>query len=170
MGTDPVSKESGSVPGVAVWQVETGSDEETRSVGRHLADILPKKAVVLLTGDLGAGKTTITKGIAAGRGAASPNEVSSPTYTLIHEYGQPARIYHVDLYRLDSLQEAARLGLEELFEREALVLVEWGERFPELFPDNAWQIRLTQLPESDGRLIELFGPVATPLARPAPKR
>ena len=138
----------------SVLRFETHSDEETRALGRHLAEVLPPTGVVLLIGDLGAGKTTLTKGIAEGRGAASADEVSSPTFTLIHEYGDPAKIYHVDLYRLDERREAERLGLEELLERPALVLVEWGERFPDLFPENRSEIRIRHL-SGDRRAFEV---------------
>src|SRR6202035_2564996 len=109
-------------------EFETHSDEETRALGRRLAQMLPDRGVVVLTGELGAGKTTIAKGIVEGRGIASADDVSSPTFTLIHEYGQPLGIYHVDLYRLNTLDEARRLGLEDLFEQPVLILVEWGER------------------------------------------
>ena len=96
---------------------------------------------MLLIGDLGAGKTTLAKGIAKGLGIA-PEEVTSPTFTLIHEYSD--RLYHIDLYRLDDERAVARLGLEELFERDAVVLIEWGERFPVLLPENRVEIRLTR--------------------------
>lgn len=122
---------------------------------------------MLLTGDLGAGKTTLTKGIVEGRRAAEPDEVSSPTFTLIHEYGDPVSVYHADLYRLETLEQAARLGLDELFERSALVLVEWGERFAGLFPPDAWQIRITASGEGeDRRKIEIFSPGANPPTPP----
>ena len=78
----------------------------------------------------------------SGLGAAPPEEVSSPTFTLIHEYGSQGRVYHVDLYRLDEPREVANLGLEELFDREAIVLVEWGERFPQFLPANRTEIRI----------------------------
>jgi tRNA threonylcarbamoyladenosine biosynthesis protein TsaE len=94
----------------------------------------------LLIGNLGAGKTTIAKGIVKGLGAAHPDEVSSPTFTLIHEYGPT--VYHVDLYRLDRAEQVASIGLDEIFERRAVVLVEWGERFPELMPEERVEIRL----------------------------
>jgi tRNA threonylcarbamoyladenosine biosynthesis protein TsaE len=110
---------------------ETRSEEETIQLGRRIAAQLPRRAVVLLIGNLGAGKTTLAKGIVSGLGAAQPEEVSSPTFTLIHEYG---RVYHVDLYRLDRPEQVAGIGLEELFDRDAVVLIEWGERFPELRP------------------------------------
>src|SRR5690242_11652376 len=104
----------------------TRSEEETISLGERLAAELPPRAVVLLIGNLGAGKTTLAKGIVKGIGAAPPEEVSSPTFTLIHEYGP--KVYHIDLYRLDTEREVETLGLEEIFDKDALVLIEWGER------------------------------------------
>jgi tRNA threonylcarbamoyladenosine biosynthesis protein TsaE len=120
----------------------TGSEEETIALGMQLGKTFPAKAVVLLIGNLGAGKTTLAKGIVQGMGAGEPDQVSSPTYTLIHEYGSPPGVYHIDLYRLESAREAAALGLEEIFDRSALVLMEWGERFPELLPAERIEVRL----------------------------
>jgi tRNA threonylcarbamoyladenosine biosynthesis protein TsaE len=120
----------------------TNSEEETIAFGERLAAGLPRRAVVLLIGELGAGKTTLAKGIVKGLGAADPDEVSSPTFTLIHEYGAARKVYHVDMYRLESAREADALGLEEIFDREAVVLVEWGERFPRLMPAQRIEIRL----------------------------
>jgi tRNA threonylcarbamoyladenosine biosynthesis protein TsaE len=120
----------------------TASEEETISLGERLAGDLPRRGVVLLIGNLGAGKTTLAKGIVRGRGAAEPDDVSSPTFTLIHEYGKGATVYHIDLYRLDEAQQVATLGLEEIFDRDALVLIEWGERFPELMPAVRTEIYL----------------------------
>jgi tRNA threonylcarbamoyladenosine biosynthesis protein TsaE len=133
---------------------ETHSDEETREVGRQLASLLPEKATVLLSGNLGAGKTTLAKGIIAGRGAAEAEEVVSPTFTLIHEYGSPVTVYHIDLYRLETIDEVRHLGIEDLFDSDALVLIEWGERFPELLPDHRIDIRITQTGD-DNRAIEI---------------
>jgi len=118
----------------------TNSADETVGLGERLAAELPAKAVVLLIGNLGAGKTTLAKGIVKGLGAAQPDEVSSPTFTLIHEYS-PA-VYHIDLYRLDRPAQVATLGLDEIFDRGAVVLIEWGERFPELMPADRVEIRL----------------------------
>jgi tRNA threonylcarbamoyladenosine biosynthesis protein TsaE len=129
----------------------TSSEEETIAFGEQLASRLPAKCVVLLIGNLGAGKTTLAKGIAKGLGI-NPDEVSSPTFTLIHEYSD--RLYHVDLYRLDDARSVARLGLEELFDRQAVVLIEWGERFAELMPRDRVEIRLTRTAE-DEREIEI---------------
>jgi tRNA threonylcarbamoyladenosine biosynthesis protein TsaE len=131
---------------------ETNSEEETIELGRHIAVALPRRAVVLLIGNLGAGKTTLAKGIVSGLGAAEPEEVSSPTFTLIHEYGSheygDARAYHIDLYRLDRPEEVATLGLDEIFDRDAVVLVEWGERFPDLMPARRIEIRLESISEN----------------------
>jgi tRNA threonylcarbamoyladenosine biosynthesis protein TsaE len=132
----------------------TASEEETISLGERLARELPRRGVVLLIGNLGAGKTTIAKGIVRGRGAAEPDEVSSPTFTLIHEYGPDASVYHIDLYRLDEPRQVATLGLEEIFDRDALVLIEWGERFPQLMPAVRTEIRIRAVAD-DEREIEV---------------
>jgi tRNA threonylcarbamoyladenosine biosynthesis protein TsaE len=130
-----------------VKSFETRSEEETIDLGRKIASELPKKAVVLLIGNLGAGKTTLAKGILSGLGAANPEEVTSPTFTLIHEYGG-GRAYHIDLYRLDTPQQVATLGLDEILDRNAVILIEWGEGFPELFPAERIEIRLQPVAES----------------------
>jgi tRNA threonylcarbamoyladenosine biosynthesis protein TsaE len=118
----------------------TSSEEETIELGRKIAASLPKKCCVLLIGNLGAGKTTLAKGIISGLGVAAAEEVVSPTFTLIHEY---RGAFHIDLYRLDKIEQVATLGLDEIFDRDAVVLIEWGERFPELMPDWRIEIRLT---------------------------
>jgi tRNA threonylcarbamoyladenosine biosynthesis protein TsaE len=130
----------------------TQSEEATIALGEALAAELPLKALVLLIGNLGAGKTTLAKGIVKGLKAGEPDDVSSPTFTLIHEYG--SSVYHVDLYRLDTAAQVASLGLEEIFDRPAVVLIEWGERFPELMPKERLEIRLRSTGE-DSREIEV---------------
>jgi tRNA threonylcarbamoyladenosine biosynthesis protein TsaE len=132
----------------------TASEDATIALGERLAQALPRKRVVLLIGDLGAGKTTLAKGIVHGLGAAEPDDVSSPTFTLIHEYGSDGRVYHIDLYRLDEAREVATLGLEELFDREAIVLIEWGERFAEILPQERTEIRIGTV-ANDEREIEV---------------
>jgi tRNA threonylcarbamoyladenosine biosynthesis protein TsaE len=124
----------------------TETEDETIALGEQLAAELPAAVVVLLIGQLGAGKTTLAKGIVKGLGAGRPDDVSSPTFTLIHEYS--ASVYHIDLYRLDTAEEVATLGLDEIFDRRAVVLIEWGERFPELMPENRIEIRLRSTGES----------------------
>jgi tRNA threonylcarbamoyladenosine biosynthesis protein TsaE len=130
----------------------TASEEETIALGEKLARELPRRAAVLLIGNLGAGKTTLAKGIVKGLGAAEPDEVSSPTFTLIHEYGEPPKVYHIDLYRLERAEEVRSLGLEELFEKEAVILIEWGERFPKIMPSERIEIRI-EAGEGDQRKI-----------------
>jgi tRNA threonylcarbamoyladenosine biosynthesis protein TsaE len=130
----------------------TQSEEATIALGEKLAAELPPKAVVLLSGNLGAGKTTLAKGIVKGLGAAEPDEVSSPTFTLIHEYSPT--VYHIDLYRLDREEQVATLGLDEIFDRTAVVLIEWGERFERLMPEERIEIRLRATGENS-REIEV---------------
>ena len=124
------------------------------ALGERLASELPRSGVVLLIGNLGAGKTTIAKGIVRGRGAAEHHDVSSPTFTLIHEYGPFGNMYHIDLYRLEEARQVATLGLEEIFDRDALVLVEWGERFPQLMPAQRTEIYI-RTTGNDEREIEV---------------
>lgn len=131
----------------------TASEAETVELGRRLSRELPPRGVVLLIGNLGAGKTTLAKGIVSGLGAAPAEEVSSPTFTLIHEYGE-GRAYHIDLYRLEQSREAESLGLEEIFDRDAMALIEWGERFPRLMPQERTEIRIRAL-AGDEREIEV---------------
>jgi tRNA threonylcarbamoyladenosine biosynthesis protein TsaE len=130
----------------------TGSEEETIQLGERLGAMFERPKVVLLIGNLGAGKTTLAKGIAAGAGAARPDDVSSPTFPLIHEYGDPPEVFHVDLYRLDSMEEVRTLGLEEYFARPALVVMEWAERFPAILPEERIEIRIEALPDESRRI------------------
>ena len=140
------------------WRIvpvyRTASEEETVALGERLAGELPGRGVVLLIGNLGAGKTTLAKGIVRGRGAAEHDDVSSPTFTLIHEYGPLGNVYHIDLYRLEEARQVATLGLEEIFDRDALVLIEWGERFPQLMPAERTEIYIRPR-ENDEREIEV---------------
>ena len=109
----------------------TKSAEETIALGRDLAKLLAPPKLVVLRGDLGAGKTTLVKGIAEGFAAASQEDVTSPTFTLIHEYrGPAATVYHVDLYRIDTQRELDTLALDDLMTPQSILLIEWGEKFP----------------------------------------
>jgi tRNA threonylcarbamoyladenosine biosynthesis protein TsaE len=129
----------------------THSEEETIELGRRIARDLPHRATVLLIGNLGAGKTTLAKGIVSELTSVLMDEVASPTFTLIHEYGE-ASVYHIDLYRLETLQEVATLGLDEIFDHDAVVLIEWGERFPEVLPKSRFEIRLAALADDSRRI------------------
>ncbi len=114
-------------------EITTQSAEETIAFGRTLAELLSPPKLVLLRGDLGAGKTTLVKGIAAAFEAAAEEDVTSPTFTLVHEYRGPrANLYHIDLYRIDTLRELETLGLDDLRSENSILLIEWGEKFPRL--------------------------------------
>ncbi len=128
------------------------SPEETRELGRRMARDLRAPELVLLIGDLGAGKTTLTQGLLEGLGVARAEDVSSPTFSLIHEYGRDPKVYHIDLYRLDRVPELDTLGLDELWERDAIVLIEWGEKFSAELPGRRTEIRISYL-EDDRREV-----------------
>jgi tRNA threonylcarbamoyladenosine biosynthesis protein TsaE len=121
----------------------TSSEDQTIALGEEIGRGLGRRAVVLLIGELGAGKTTIAKGIIQGLGAAAPEDVASPTFTLIHEFGEDPKVYHIDLYRIERASDVLSLGLDDLLDQEAILLVEWGERFPELWPPDRIEIHLS---------------------------
>jgi tRNA threonylcarbamoyladenosine biosynthesis protein TsaE len=121
--------------GMKEKRFKTRSETGTLAMGERVAEmLLPAPKLIVLRGDLGAGKTTLVKGVAASLGAAEASDVTSPTFTLVHEYvGPKVRLYHLDLYRLETERELLTLGLEEIAEQpDALVLVEWGEKFPSI--------------------------------------
>jgi tRNA threonylcarbamoyladenosine biosynthesis protein TsaE len=124
----------------------TSTEEATVELGAALASQWGVPVTILLIGELGAGKTTLAKGLAAGFGGARPEEVSSPTFPLIHEYGDPVTVYHVDLYRLETAGQVEGLGLDDIFARPAAVLLEWAERFPSLLPKSRVEIRIAPVP------------------------
>lgn len=138
-------------------EVTTHSAEETVAFGRTLRDLLAPPKLVLLSGDLGAGKTTLVKGIAAAFEAASEEDVTSPTFTLIHEYRGPrANLYHIDLYRIDTQRELDTLALDDLRGEDSILLIEWGEKFPRLVRERDVEVRLEQEGEN-GRRIRVSG-------------
>jgi tRNA threonylcarbamoyladenosine biosynthesis protein TsaE len=127
---------------------KTRSVAGTMAIAERIAEtLMPAPRLVILRGDLGAGKTTLVKGIAATLGAADPEEVTSPTFTLVHEYqGRKLRLYHLDLYRLETERELATLGLEEMIDApDALVLVEWGEKFSSLVAHATGEVAIENL-------------------------
>jgi len=126
-------------------EIVTRSAEETTQWGREFAKRLKVPLLVLLTGDLGTGKTTLTKGLVAGLGAASEDEVTSPTFTLVHVYGAAKKVYHGDLYRIESFHDFETLGLEDAFAKPAIVILEWSERFPLKSPWPTLRVRLEHL-------------------------
>ena len=138
-----------------VRDVTTHSAEETIAFGRSLANLLSPPKLVLLRGDLGAGKTTLVKGIAEGFKAASEEEVTSPTFTLVHEYrGRQANLYHIDLYRVDTPRQLETLGLDDLFAPDSILLMEWGEKFARFQRECDIEIALERVAENS-RLIRI---------------
>ena len=135
---------------------KTRSVNGTLAIAHTIAEILIAPRVVVLRGELGAGKTTLVKGWVAALGAGTEEDVTSPTFTLVHEYAGPrVKVYHLDLYRLETERELATLGLEEMAaEPEALVLVEWGEKFPGVIERADGEVRITSL-EGDERSFEV---------------
>lgn len=130
----------------------TQSSEETIQQGRELGARLEPPVLVLLSGELGAGKTTLTKGIASGLGAAREDEVTSPTFTLVHRYAGAARVYHVDLYRIGDFHDLETLGLEDVFSEHAVVIVEWSERFTLRTDWPVVRIHLSHVSENTRRI------------------
>lgn len=137
-----------------VREYTTQSAEDTVALGRELAKHLRDSRLVLLRGDLGTGKTTLIKGIAEGFAAAERDEVTSPTFTLVHEYHGPDRtLFHIDLYRIDNDRELATLGLEDtLLEPGNILLVEWGEKFPRFIRDLDAEIAITRLGDTTRKI------------------
>lgn len=131
----------------------THSADQTISLGRELAEMLSPPKLVLLRGDLGAGKTTLVKGIAAAFHAAEEEDVTSPTFTLIHEYRGPvATLYHIDLYRVDTARQFETLGLDDLIAENSILLIEWGEKFARFERDKDVEIALDRLAENDRKI------------------
>ena len=110
-------------------EVVTSSPEETMNIGSQLAPRLRAPVLVLLSGELGSGKTTLTKGIVSGLGVAREEDVTSPTFTLVHVFRNHVSVYHVDLYRVEGFHDLESLALEDAFAEPAVVIIEWAERF-----------------------------------------
>ena len=131
----------------------THSAEETIALGRTLAEMLAPPKLVLLRGELGAGKTTLVKGIAEGFHAASEEDVTSPTFTLVHEYRAPGiNLYHIDLYRVDTPRELETLGLDDLVAENSVLLIEWGDKFARLVSQRDVEIGLERVGENERRI------------------
>jgi tRNA threonylcarbamoyladenosine biosynthesis protein TsaE len=139
-------------PTVASTELTTHSSEETIARGREIGARLKPRVLVFLSGELGAGKTTLTKGIVSGIGAATEDEVTSPTFTLVHRYDREGRVYHVDLYRISGLHDLETLGLEDVFSEDAVVIVEWPEHFALRVDWPVVRIRLEHVAEDTRRI------------------
>ena len=136
-------------------EVITHSAEETIEWGRRLGGTLQPPLLVLLSGELGSGKTTLTKGIVAGLDAATEDEVTSPTFTLLHEYGPEHRVFHGDLYRLESFHDFETLGLEDAFAQPAIIILEWSDKFPLKTPWPQLRVQLEHM-GGDSRRIRVL--------------
>jgi tRNA threonylcarbamoyladenosine biosynthesis protein TsaE len=141
---------------VASREIITHSSDETIERGREIGAQLKPPALILLSGDLGAGKTTLTKGIASGLGAAQVDEVTSPTFTLVHKYEGRALVYHVDLYRIGDAHDLETLGLEDVFSEHAVVIVEWPDKLSLRTDWPVLRIHLDHVSE-DTRRISISG-------------
>ena len=140
-----------------VEEVITDSAEETMAWGRRLGEGLHPPLLILLSGELGTGKTTLTKGIVAGLHAAQEDDVTSPTFTLLHEYGTGQRVFHGDLYRLENFHDFETLGLEDVFSRPAILILEWSDKFPLKTPWPQLKVQLEHL-GGDTRRIRVTEP------------
>ncbi len=131
---------------------ETHSADETTELGRQLSSDLKPGTIVLLRGDLGAGKTMLVKGIAEGFHAALAEDVTSPTFTLIHEYrGPEVTLFHIDLYRVDTQRELDTLALDDLMDTNTVLLIEWGEKFSRFVKERDVEIAIEHLGGDDRR-------------------
>jgi tRNA threonylcarbamoyladenosine biosynthesis protein TsaE len=143
-----------------IIEIETETAERTREVGEALASMLQPRDTVVLTGDLGAGKTTLVQGI--GRGLGVEDHVASPTFTLVREYSGRLDIAHVDVYRLERIQDVVDLALDELGGPERVLLIEWGDAVSDLLPEDRLRVKLTtERADAETRRI-----VMTPQGRP----
>jgi tRNA threonylcarbamoyladenosine biosynthesis protein TsaE len=140
-------------------EVFTHSAEETIAWGRKLAEKLQAPTLVLLSGELGSGKTTLTKGIVAGLNAAQEDEVTSPTFTLVHEYGSGRKVFHGDLYRIESFHDFETLGLEDVFSQPAILILEWSDKFPLKAPWPQVRLRLEHMGGDSRRITVLTAEV-----------
>ena len=144
---------TGSSNRMATQEFTTHSAEETIALGRKLAEFLKPPKLAILRGDLGAGKTTLVKGIAEGFQAASSEDVTSPTFTLIHEYrGPQATVYHIDLYRIDTPRELETLGLDDLMSEDSVLLLEWGDKFPRFRRERDVEMVLERISDNERRV------------------
>jgi tRNA threonylcarbamoyladenosine biosynthesis protein TsaE len=130
----------------------THSPEETVNFGRELAKELQPPCMVLLEGELGSGKTTLVKGILASLASIPEDEVTSPSFTLVHEFGPEGKVYHVDLYRVEGARDLATLGLDDLLGQDATILIEWGEKLGEDIPRPCLRVRFEHLGRDERRI------------------
>jgi len=136
--------------------IRTRSASETVRIGKTIGSLLLPGDVVALVGELGAGKTQFIKGLAAGVGIENSAYISSPSFTLIHEYPGEIPFYHIDLYRLEREQEAEELGLEEYFQGRGIMAIEWADKIPSLLPEELLFISIAYF-DKNIRSLEIAG-------------
>lgn len=134
-------------------ELVTHSMDETIERGREIGASLKAPVLILLSGELGAGKTTLTKGIVSGLGAAREEDVTSPTFTLVHKYDGRVRVYHVDLYRVGDFHDLETLGLEDVFSEQAVVIVEWPDRLTLRIDWPILRVNLEHVAEDTRRIL-----------------
>ncbi|MEW5909876.1 MAG: tRNA (adenosine(37)-N6)-threonylcarbamoyltransferase complex ATPase subunit type 1 TsaE [Thermodesulfobacteriota bacterium] len=137
-------------------RIKTDSAEETRRTGRRLGELIETDAVIALTGGLGSGKTVFVKGIADGLGTIDGDDVTSPSFALIHEYPGRIFLFHIDLYRLERYAEIAGIGLEEILEKGGVAAIEWADRIDQKTLGDHIHVRL-EIINDDSRFITLTG-------------
>jgi tRNA threonylcarbamoyladenosine biosynthesis protein TsaE len=133
--------------------IVTHSAEETVALGRDLARLFTPPCLVLMEGELGAGKTVLTKGIVTGLGAAPETEVTSPTFALVHEYAGARKVYHIDLYRVEGARDLATLGLDEMLAQDATVIIEWGEKLQAHAPVPRFEVQIDHRGENERHIV-----------------
>jgi len=133
------------------YDIVSHSPEETIAFGRKLSTAFEPPCLVLMRGELGSGKTVLTKGIVVGLGATEESEVTSPTFALVHEYSGARRVYHIDLYRIEGARDLASLGLDEMLAQQAIVIIEWGEKLAHA-PAPRFEVHLEHQGESERRI------------------
>lgn len=133
-------------------EITSHSPEDTLALGRELAQEIESPCLILLKGELGSGKTTLAKGIVAGLGAAREEDVTSPSFTLVHEYGTAPKVFHVDLYRIDNPSELSTLGLDDLWAQDAIVIVEWGGKLWDNAPAPRVVIQMEYVSSEERRI------------------
>lgn len=140
------------------WQLRLPSKRATERLGALLARFMRGGEIVALIGDLGVGKTVLVRGLARGLGL-SPEQVASPTFTLVHEYPGPVRLIHVDLYRIDDDKEIRQLGIEEYYNPHTVIAIEWADRLTAHLPPDHLAIHLEHVSPSTRRAtIAAHGP------------
>ena len=137
---------------------KSASEEETINCGRTIGNLLDRGDVIALIGELGAGKTYLTKGVALGLGAKDAKEITSPTFTIINEYSGRVPIFHLDFFRLNEEFEVEDLGYEEFFYGPGVSIIEWAEKFPKILPEEHMEVRISILGEKERELeFEVWG-------------